>query len=425
MATSLAHQPEQACRESELVNQLLIDPSRANFLRLADYCETNERAEDAREFSLGIVPPDFLQRYKLERQPVTAVNQAAGHQRRLEYREELYRVNRPLNDDAQRNSVFDIQSIRTCLSAMDEFHDASLVTNGTENLLIDNSGQYIGQHTTRNYCLLDQHPQRTDTPQQHLSGLTVALLPRNAHNFYHWMVDVITQLELLESSGVALTDVDQFVISCTGNEFQLTSLNMIGIPLERVIRNDKSFSSYRCDRLLLPLQFNRMGRSLSIRSLAFLRRKMLPLQCPVASIGKRIAIHRNARGIANISQVNEQLADFGFDIVTLENLSLPEQISVFHNADVVFAPHGAGLANLTYCRPGTRVLEVYGLQIQPCFWLMSELLGLKYHNYNFSENTVLAESDNNRNLEKRLQSEISVDLSILQKLLSDTVPGAR
>jgi capsular polysaccharide biosynthesis protein len=42
----------------------------------------------------------------------------------------------------------------------------------------------------------------------------------------------------------------------------------------------------------------------------------------------------------------------------LESLSVYEQICLFREAQFVVAPHGAGLTNLAYARPGCFVLEL-------------------------------------------------------------------
>ena len=41
-----------------------------------------------------------------------------------------------------------------------------------------------------------------------------------------------------------------------------------------------------------------------------------------------------------------------------EDHTIAEQISLFGGARVVIAQHGAGLANILYCKPGTRVIEI-------------------------------------------------------------------
>jgi len=48
----------------------------------------------------------------------------------------------------------------------------------------------------------------------------------------------------------------------------------------------------------------------------------------------------------------------------LENCSLAEQIALFDQAEVVVAQHGAGLANLIWAKPPTKVVEIYPSTIE-------------------------------------------------------------
>jgi len=48
----------------------------------------------------------------------------------------------------------------------------------------------------------------------------------------------------------------------------------------------------------------------------------------------------------------------GFRPVILEDISFKEQISLFQNADCIVGLHGAGFANLSFCNPGIKVIEL-------------------------------------------------------------------
>ena len=50
---------------------------------------------------------------------------------------------------------------------------------------------------------------------------------------------------------------------------------------------------------------------------------------------------------------------YSFTSVVMDNLSIFEQINLFHNAEFIIAPHGAALTNLAFCKPGTRVMELF------------------------------------------------------------------
>ena len=73
------------------------------------------------------------------------------------------------------------------------------------------------------------------------------------------------------------------------------------------------------------------------------------------------------------------LARHGIVPCVLEDFSLDEQIQLLHRAELVVAPHGAGLSNLMFCRRGTRVIEIFERSVQClCFWSISDIMQLRY-----------------------------------------------
>lgn len=72
---------------------------------------------------------------------------------------------------------------------------------------------------------------------------------------------------------------------------------------------------------------------------------------PAAQPHRRIYIMRNGvqqRRVLNQSAVLNTLVEFDFEVVTLEDLSLIEQVKLFHEAQIVVGAHGAGFANIIY-----------------------------------------------------------------------------
>ena len=63
-----------------------------------------------------------------------------------------------------------------------------------------------------------------------------------------------------------------------------------------------------------------------------------------------------------------------------EHLSIKASIQLFQKADIVIAPHGAGLANMIFCARDTHIVE-YVIEEEPnlCYWHLSELLGHHYY----------------------------------------------
>jgi capsular polysaccharide biosynthesis protein len=88
---------------------------------------------------------------------------------------------------------------------------------------------------------------------------------------------------------------------------------------------------------------------------------------------------RTMRRVSEESLVPRFMRHHGFSTHMLEDLSFDEQITLFSQAEFVVAPHGAGLANLLFCQPGTKVLELCPeTEYRPFFAYMSSKLGLTH-----------------------------------------------
>jgi capsular polysaccharide biosynthesis protein len=92
------------------------------------------------------------------------------------------------------------------------------------------------------------------------------------------------------------------------------------------------------------------------------RERILATSAVDPTIGPR-RIYVSRRDSADRVLINEldletALAARGFAIVRPATLSVREQVALFHGADVVVAATGAAMANILFCRPGTKVVEL-------------------------------------------------------------------
>jgi len=67
---------------------------------------------------------------------------------------------------------------------------------------------------------------------------------------------------------------------------------------------------------------------------------------------------RSSRSFTNEADVEAMLSDRGFTVIYAEDLELGEEIALFQQAEMIVAPHGAGLCNLVWVKPSTRVVEI-------------------------------------------------------------------
>ena len=102
-----------------------------------------------------------------------------------------------------------------------------------------------------------------------------------------------------------------------------------------------------------------------------------------------LLIKRKLRGFVNFSNISQVLnataARTGRSLYVFDDAHLPSFENttwLFHRADVIVAPHGAGLSNILFARPGTTIIEAHCHEpayIRMSFRQLSLKLGMRYH----------------------------------------------
>jgi capsular polysaccharide biosynthesis protein len=69
----------------------------------------------------------------------------------------------------------------------------------------------------------------------------------------------------------------------------------------------------------------------------------------------------------------------GLSVLYMQDLSFDDQIALFSSAEVVVAPHGAGLANLAWAERIRRVIEIFPTgYFNDCYARLSRTVGAEY-----------------------------------------------
>jgi hypothetical protein len=93
------------------------------------------------------------------------------------------------------------------------------------------------------------------------------------------------------------------------------------------------------------------------------------------------------RRVLNENEIMASLTPCGFERVVLKGMPIARQVRLFREAEAIVSPHGAGLAHIAWCRPGTKIFEVFpspdGPRGRPRnatdnFWLISRYRTLRY-----------------------------------------------
>ncbi|MFM7426051.1 MAG: glycosyltransferase 61 family protein [Elainella sp.] len=212
-----------------------------------------------------------------------------------------------------------------------------------------------------------------------VAGSVAVLAGLSGHNYFHWMVDILPRLALLRQSD--WSKPDWFWINDSDLSFQRQTLDVLGVPAARLLSADR-WPCIQAEQLIAPAFAGYLGWP-EPWALAWLRQQFLPLAASCPKPPQRIYISRNRahhRRLLNEAAVLEKLQAAGFVAVELETMSLAEQIALFAGAEAIVAPHGGGLTNTIFCRPGTPVIELVAPNyIRPYYWVISHHLGLRHY----------------------------------------------
>lgn len=195
-------------------------------------------------------------------------------------------------------------------------------------------------------------------------------------NYYHWMLEGLTRIQIIRASGIDESAL-QYVVNGRPSPLVVETLRTLGIRRDRILFLPKGV--YRFRSLLVP-SLLMPASSIAPRSLRFLREALMP--SPQAHLPRRIYVSRNdasMRRVTNETEILGRLEDIGVVSVSLSSMPLAEQWALFAGAELIVAPHGAGLANLAFCRQGTAIIELSPHRWHPCFGELSSLVPCRHY----------------------------------------------
>jgi len=222
--------------------------------------------------------------------------------------------------------------------------------------------------------------------------------------FYHWMYEVLPRIHLAEKGGHSLDTV----FAATGAGFQKESLELMGLSSEAIV-DANTYDAISAPHIIVPstpIMPTKWG-------CAFLRERLIPkLKCLPR---KRYYVSRRdatRRRIENEEEVYGLLKEHGFERIELSNLPFKEQMELFHSAEMIVGPHGAGFSHLVFCEPGTPFLEFFHPgYVNICYWYLANLMDHPYY-YLFGEGERYPD-----NFDPHIDPDITVDLKKLDATL--------
>lgn len=219
----------------------------------------------------------------------------------------------------------------------------------------------------------------------------ISPVPARGHIF-HWLFDfvlpLITWLEM-RSGGEPLT----LLVNAERLAFQNLTLDALlalypCLALEPVGEAEAVTTPHLIASVFTPHKPRALQTPAALARLSTLAETIAARE-PSAT-PRRFFISREdakLRRVLNESEVLARLEPAGFERVILKGMPPARQVKLFRDAEAVFSPHGAGLAHIAWCKPGTSIMEVFpspdGPRGRPRnatdnFWLISTMRQLKY-----------------------------------------------
>eukprot|EP01037_Dinobryon_pediforme_P002663 gene2663-2702_t len=196
-------------------------------------------------------------------------------------------------------------------------------------------------------------------------------------NYAHWMQECLPKLFAFLQLSRDRPGLRIILPRLTPGSFQAECLSLLGVPASSVlfIEAGEAVAFRNCW----------LVSGSDIWSIPPVLRDIVALLSnaahDVVSVSKRIYLHRagTVRSVSNFEALLPMLVHHGFEVVTFDNEPLSRQIAIMQAANCVIAEHGAGLANIQFCRPGTAVLELFNEAcVQPAFWSLASCFDLRF-----------------------------------------------
>ena len=200
----------------------------------------------------------------------------------------------------------------------------------------------------------------------------------SAENPWHIWIDIISKFRLLEKRYGIDYENQIYVLSQKSKYFEKITVELFPKLKFYVMPPN---STWQFDHLVVPSMSN-TDDGVTVPDLPrWLRQKFAPKGKKQT---KKIWISRQnsvTRKIVNEEEVFLILK--GWTIAKLETMSFQDQQDLFSQAEVIVSPHGAGLINLLWCYPSTKVVEFQDRTMlsKKVYPLLSHHLELKHLTY--------------------------------------------
>ncbi len=193
------------------------------------------------------------------------------------------------------------------------------------------------------------------------------------YNYWHWMFDVLPRIKII-SNMVNIEEIDNFLFPNLDQKFQTESLDLLDIPTKKRISSIK-YRHIECEKIFatdhpnvirnkasseiqeMPLWIIKWLNEKLNKNISKSKNYLFPKKIYIDR-SDSISNQRSTRKIINENEIKLKLEEKGFKSVKLGHVSLENQIRIFKNAEEIVGLHGGGFANIIFCKPNTKIIEL-------------------------------------------------------------------
>lgn len=252
----------------------------------------------------------------------------------------------------------------------DRIHNFAVILKN--NLIEGASYQFINNNLSniKNNAVLEHG---TPKFKKKINGKVLSLLSGGGanKNYYHWLFDVLPRIFLV-SKKYKIKDINFFLLPSYQEHFQKDTLRLLGIQKDRVLES-KYFRHFSCDTIISsdhPYRFS-LNAKKDVENIPiwiskwlrknFLKKKKITFFKKIYIDRRPKKIDKYGRSIINNIEVKSFLEKKGFKSIYLEDYSFLDQVNIFSNAQIIVGLHGAGFANIVFCKRKTAIIEIMSI----------------------------------------------------------------
>ncbi len=209
--------------------------------------------------------------------------------------------------------------------------------------------------------------------KKNITGSVLSLLSGGGanNNYFHWLYDVLPRISFIDNLDLREKFPKFLLVPNYEHHFQKSTLEILGFKKKQIL-NSKYIRHLSSAKIIatdhpynitnnVDFDHDKIPSWIS----DWLKNKFIKKDFTHDPGLKKIYIDRDdidpkrnsERRITNEVELRKFLIKKNFKFIKLNEISFRSQVNIFNNAEIIIGLHGAGFANISFCKPGTRIVE--------------------------------------------------------------------